>query len=382
MLTKKKLFILTDWYLPGFKAGGPIQSCRNLAEALGKDYEVFIFTGDRDLGDDQPYSGIPFNRWIPVGSASVFYADTTSQSAAGLLKQLQQIRPDIILLNSLFSPRFTLQPLWLLWRNKINARVVLCPRGMLQAGALKYKRLKKDLFLKLLVFSGLPRRIHFLATDPQEFQDIKNHFPAASSVTLAENFPNISDFTTRPVEKQAGKLKLVYLARISPIKNLLFVLELLNRFPLPGTIEFTIAGKVEDEGYWKRCTALMDSIPANITVQIAGAVAHEKLLDWLQPYHLFILPTFGENFGHGIFEAFLAGKPVIISDKTPWRSLQSKGLGWDIPLDRPEAFIDAIRVMLEMDQAGYDHLSARCHQFAIEYRNNHETRRKYLELFG
>lgn len=381
MSTKKKLLILTDWYLPGFKAGGPIQSCRNLAEALGNDYDVFIYTGDRDLGDEQPYADIETNRWISVGKASVYYASPDNQSASNLESLLETIRPDILLLNSLFSPRFTLLPLWLLYKNRVSARVVLCPRGMLQAGALKYKALKKKLFLNLFKFSGLPQRIRFLATDPQELNDIRHHFPAAS-VTLAENFPNISSFTPRSISKQAGGLKLVYLARISPIKNLIFVLELLNRFPVSGTIKFTIAGKVEDESYWKRCTSLIQTLPPNITVEIAGAVEHEKLLDWLQDHHLFILPTFGENFGHGIFEAFLAGKPVIISDKTPWRALQSKGLGWDIPLDRPEAFIEAIREMLAMDQAAYDRLSARCHEFAIEYRNNNETRRKYLELFG
>ena len=78
----------------------------------------------------------------------------------------------------------------------------------------------------------------------------------------------------------------------------------------------------------------------------------------------------------------LAGKPVILSDQTPWRNLQAKGLGWDIPLDQPETFIEAILQAINLDQPGYDQLSAACHQFALDYRNNNETRNKYIELYG
>ena len=46
-----------------------------------------------------------------------------------------------------------------------------------------------------------------------------------------------------------------------------------------------------------------------------------------------ILPTLGENFGHVIVEAWTAGCPVLVSDRTPWRQLASHGVGWDVALD-------------------------------------------------
>ena len=46
-----------------------------------------------------------------------------------------------------------------------------------------------------------------------------------------------------------------------------------------------------------------------------------------------ILPTHGESFGHIIVEAWAAGCPVLISDRTPWRELREQGVGWDVPLD-------------------------------------------------
>jgi glycosyltransferase involved in cell wall biosynthesis len=49
--------------------------------------------------------------------------------------------------------------------------------------------------------------------------------------------------------------------------------------------------------------------------------------------HFFVLPTLGENFGHAIVEAWQSGIPVVISDRTPWRGLAQKNVGWDLALE-------------------------------------------------
>jgi hypothetical protein len=33
-------------------------------------------------------------------------------------------------------------------------------------------------------------------------------------------------------------------------------------------------------------------------------------------------------------EAWSAGCPVLVSDRTPWRALAADGVGWDVPLER------------------------------------------------
>ncbi|HSB92496.1 MAG TPA: glycosyltransferase family 4 protein [Flavitalea sp.] len=381
-MLNKKLLIFTDWYLPGFKAGGPIQSCRNLVEALDQDYSIYVFTSDRDLGDAGPYPEIETDKWTRLGSIWIFYASPKSWSMQEIKRQVVFVEPDIIHLNSAFSLNFTIKPLILFWQKKFSGKLILSPRGMLQAGALKYKPIKKRLFLDLLRLSGLPAKIHFHATDSKEVADIKKHFPRNASIHLAENFPNFSMPVLRSIVKTPGQLELLYLARISPIKNLSFVLELLMKCQGTGKIRFTIAGKVEDERYWQKCAELIRSLPGNVEVVIHGTVEHAEVLNFLQSFHYYILPTFGENFGHGIFEALLAARPVIISDQTPWRGLESKGLGWDIPLDQPGAFIQVISHAIDLDQSEFDQLSARCHQFALDYRTNNETRNKYIELYG
>ena len=60
------------------------------------------------------------------------------------------------------------------------------------------------------------------------------------------------------------------------------------------------------------------------------------------------MPTLGENFGHSILEALAASLPVLISDQTPWRDLEMRKAGFDLPLGDRDQFtvaIDKLAVM-------------------------------------
>src|SRR3546814_15539936 len=83
----------------------------------------------------------------------------------------------------------------------------------------------------------------------------------------------------------------------------------------------------------------------------------------LSRHDIFFLPTFGENYGHVIAEALEAGLRLLICDQTPWRGLAEAGVGHDLPLNQPEAFVTAIEAeaarttrMVEAERA-YAHLT-------------------------
>ena len=63
-LNKPVILILIDWFLPAYKAGGPVRSVANLIENLKNDFEFKIVTGDRDLGDTSPFKDVKTNSWI------------------------------------------------------------------------------------------------------------------------------------------------------------------------------------------------------------------------------------------------------------------------------------------------------------------------------
>jgi glycosyltransferase involved in cell wall biosynthesis len=83
----------------------------------------------------------------------------------------------------------------------------------------------------------------------------------------------------------------------------------------------------------------------------------------LAQHHLFFLPTHGENFGFVIVEALLAGCPVLISDQTPWRDLQTKGIGWEFPLLERQRFREALQACIDMDQAAFSALSKQAWEY-------------------
>src|SRR5579871_1991909 len=333
MITKKKILLFTDWYEPGYKAGGPIQSSRNFAIAMQNDYDVFIVTSAYDLNETKPYQGIVTDEWVSQnGSIQIYYSDKNKISLSRIKQMLALIKPDFIYLNSMYSYRFTILPLLLKLFGRSNYKMIIAPRGMLQSGALQFKPLKKKLFLNIFNKLSLPKKITFHATDDQEKEDIIRYFPNANNIVVIPNFPKTALTEWKWIEKKPGELRCIFLSRIAQKKNLLFLLNILKSLDTNIKLTLTIGGDVEDENYWDKCLSVIKDLPSNISIMQKGPLPNNEVIGELQKNHFFILPTLGENFGHAIFEAFVAGKPVLISDKTPWNDLKKKKIGFDMPL--------------------------------------------------
>ena len=95
-----------------------------------------------------------------------------------------------------------------------------------------------------------------------------------------------------------------------------------------------------------------------------------------------LLPTTGENFGHTILESFMAGCPVIISNRTPWKDLENLRVGLDIPLENPERFIEAIASFASLDQDAFVVYSGNAFAFAKSYIENPEMLAENINLFN
>lgn len=139
---------------------------------------------------------------------------------------------------------------------------------------------------------------------------------------------------------EGAPLRLLFLSRITPMKNLDFALRVLARVRTP--VEFSIVGPVRDQQYWQRCQGLIDRLPDHIKVSVEGGVPHSHVTSLMATFDLLFLPTRGENYGHVIPEALSSGTPVLIADTTPWRNLERAGVGWDLPLSDEAAFAAAI----------------------------------------
>ena len=381
MSDKKKILVLVDWFAPGYKAGGPIQSCVNFAFAMKDAFAVHVLTTDTDHGEAAPYEGITTGRWTTDldPEIKVFYLQKAGLSTRQLKQQIDAVNADFIYLNHLFSPLFVIYPLWLKIRKRINSEVVVCPRGALYESALSVKRWKKTPFLQLFRWMKLHKRVLFHATNQREKEAILQHFPG-SRIVIADNLPTMNQPAYRSIPKQAGKLKCIFIARIVPIKNLLYLLQALRQ--VEAEVALTVVGPVEDKAYWHECQQKIAVLPANISVECLGPRRNDELMPILHAHHLFVLPTTGENFGHSIFEALLAGRPVLISDQTPWLGLQEKRTGWSLPLKDAGEFTRAIGEAAAWDQAEFDLQSQAAWTYAYHFITNPELQGQYLRLFA
>lgn len=367
---KQRILIFTDFYAPGYKAGGGLRTLVNMVERFSDEFEFWIVTRNHDgWGDFTPYETVKSNEWNDLGDAKVFYFSDKTLSASKLKSLWREVEPEAVYLNSFFSS-LTVRILAL---RRIKAApktpLIIAPEGELSKSALAIKSKKKKALVTLAQTAKLTRNVIWKAAAEPEKLNIQRLFGEKRKVFIAPNMPPktiLSDYShAMKPEKRAGSLKILFLSRINRIKNLSFALSLLSQ--IQGEIHFDVLGKNDDEIYGRECQKLISQMPANVKVTVKDAVEYEQVPKTMSEYHFFILPTLGENFGHVIIEALAAGSPVIISDQTPWRDLAEKNVGWDISLDDEEKWLEILRKCVEMNDDEFSQMAQNSRDFALNW---------------
>lgn len=346
-----RVLVFINHYLPARNAGGVIRSAVSMVNSL-TDAEFYIYTSDTDLKSSNVLAGIQSGRWQQRGREKVFYSSGRDQTMMKIRGLVHQINPDLIYLHSYFARRFT-QPVLMLRRLGLlgDIPIILAPQGEFSRGALQLKSWKKRLYILIEQRLGLYQNLVWHAFSRQEAIDIRTMRRTTPMVVEAPNFPPtpIPGALKMHHEKTGDQARLVFLSRISPIKNLLAAIEILSQ--VRAKIVFDVFGPIENQSYWTRCQKASRSLPENITMTYHGDVEQGEAERIFRNYDALFLPTRGENYGYVIPEAWAAGTPVIISDLTPWTEVESEQAGWVSPLSCRSKFIKCIEVLAGMDES-------------------------------
>ena len=328
MTEKKRILILIESYLPGFKNGGHGRTISNLVDFYSDKYDFYIYTSDRDLGDKTPYPDIENTKWYDVNYSRVKYNNPTKLWFS-IGDVINEKKIDIVFSCGLFS-NYTLRLLFDIWSKRINTPIVIAPMGQFGVNALKFKKQIKMSILKVLKRSNVLERVNWSVTSRFEEVDTLKLLGNVKTY-INEDLPFRFDFDlSNKNPKIVGNLNAVFVSRIHPSKNLMEAIHTLKI--VSGDVKLDIYGMIENQTYWNDCKNEIMKLPKNIKVSYKGSIKPNEVSSIFSKYDVFIFPTLGENYGHVIFESLSGACLPIISDQTPWKDLESYACGSIYPL--------------------------------------------------
>ena len=372
-----KILIANGGFYPAKNYGGPVVSIDNLCSLINDVADCFVICTDHELKQKERLPGID-EGWNERENCRVQYFPDEKVNYRTLSILVNEIKPDVIYINSLFDAMWALPLLRIAKRKSI--RVLLAPRGQLCKNVFKgkYKKLPYIWYLKLF---GLIDDVQFQSTSEEETETIKRYLGAKDEqIHFLTNLPSLPQKKLTYNEKKTGCGKFVFYSRIVPKKNLISAIKYFNG--IEGKIEFDIYGPIEDKGYWGECQKEISNLPENVSVTYKGVIDHDRVFDVLSGYDAFVFPTWSENFGHVISEALFSGCPAIISDQTPWLGLEQAGAGWDIPLNDSIKYRKAIQKIVDFSSFEEAKMRGSAKTFAYNQFNLDKMKEEYISAFS
>ncbi|HFE39618.1 MAG TPA: glycosyltransferase [Gammaproteobacteria bacterium] len=378
LFNKKRVLLIYDYFEPAVLAGGPIVSCTNLVKYLHNEYDFYIYTSNQDM--DKSVLPVKPDQWLTYHNiAKVFYGDV-KWSIKGYCELLKKLRPDVIYINGVYSFIGVMVPLILTRLLIKKTKIIIAPRGMLQTRALTVKRLKKKCYLTVFRRLVEMNSVSWHVTGEQEKNDLNNFLGIdhCAKIKLVGNIPSTNQVFVQRVNN-TQVLKLLMIALVSPMKNILNVIKALQR--MTGKVVYTLYGTIKEKDYWERCLTQIDLLSPSITVVYGGIAARDDIPSILASHDIYIQPSKSENFSHSIYEALMSGMPVITSHNTPWR-VKDAGAGWNVDGEMPQNIAQALFEAAALGEGRYRAMSEQARRLGEEYLLQADLKTGYSQLFG
>ncbi len=358
---KQKILITCDYFPPAVKAGGPLRTIEAWASALGQTYEVQVLTRAFDFQSAEAFSDVLLDQLNQRQNYHVYYSSQSDGQMKKWLRFYRQFLPNHLILNSFFSPRYSL--FWLILAQFSKTRIHCAPRGELMPEALKIKSGKKKILLALTSWLWR-RKVQFIFSSELEKQEAVSLLNLSDEQTMIlPEMRNHLEKSQVSLAKKAGELKLFFLARIHPIKNLHRILEMISNTP---AVHLSIFGVWTDDhglAYWEKCQNFIKEKKMESQVSYRGFAKPEEISALILAHHALILPSSSENFGHSILETLALGRPVLISDRTPWSGVNPVGAGRAISLSDEAQYLETLQSWLQWSQTEFDQACQRARDF-------------------
>lgn len=256
--------------------------------------------------------------------------------------------------------------IYLLVAKFLGIRILISPHGCFGEWAISSKWFKKR--VALYSYQGLSIALSngLVANSSLELNDLLKRFPD-KKVYKIRNGVDVANYLLEGTKQisRAGRftsqgVNFLFLSRLSPVKGVELLLHAWKvAFGTGSKHKLSIAGEGEAK-YVTSLRQLARALSLENSVEFIGSVSGPRKRKSFASADVFVLPSYGENFGIVVAEALLNKLPVITTNKTPWVALATESMGWivDCEVDSlAEALANAVDTphsrLFEMGQRGH-----------------------------
>lgn len=124
---------------------------------------------------------------------------------------------------------------------------------------------------------------------------------------------NTEKFSLKEKNKDYTSPKLLYVGRITPLKQVHLAIEAVKKIKSSGltNVVLNIIGPVSSKEYLQELKELVKKYSLERNISFLGHKEHDELPDYFQSAHLLLLPSTHESFGMVMVEAMACGTPVV-----------------------------------------------------------------------
>lgn len=343
-----KILHVVPTYLPAWRYGGPIRSIHSLCRALAeRGHEIHIYTTNVDGPHDMPVAN---QKPVTIDGVHVWYFPVS-------FRRLYCSKPLRIALNTNISSfdfvhlhSLFLRPTWAAARLAEAMHIPYCvaPRGMLVKDLVARKNaLLKWAWLTLIERHSLERAAFIHATSELEMDEARAfhfRFPPIEVVANGVDVPIRSHASAAQENAQnSGHKRILFLGRVNWKKGLDRLIPALKNIP---NAELVIAGN-DEENYRPILEAIAHREGVRDRVRFLGMVNDARKAELFQEADLLTLPSYSENFGNVVLEAWAAGCPVAVTKEVGLADVIAEtGAGAVVPGD-PAALGHALAQLLD-----------------------------------
>jgi glycosyltransferase involved in cell wall biosynthesis len=378
---RPRVLVVTNYYPPVIR-GGAVRALADMISELRDRVSFYVRARDHDAVTGARGAVPASDRWIEADGVHVLYSSLARVDPFAIRDDVREIEPAAVYTNSLFATptQSALLARRLGWLK--GAKMIIAPEGELSPGALAQKYVKKQFYLHATRATGFFEGIVWHSITPLEKGHIRAIIPRADPACIGRAIKSGHGTPKGQVRtpKQTGRLRMLFLSRISPKKNLPFALRLLAKCQ-SGTA-MKIVGPIEDKALWDECLSIIRQLPEGVSATYAGECEPDKVSSFYDRADVFLFPTLGENYGYVIEDALSCACVPVISDQTPWNGIAAAGAGFVFPLTDPDLWLDCLKKLHAMTEQEFAVLRNRCAGFVSTRHGDSAPLEQYLALLG